>query len=230
MFVSEVEPASAAVVQFELGGSSGLSPGLVAGLTAACDRAEDDGAALLLRLTDGTGELDWPGDVTMQSVTRWERAVSRLERLSAGTIAVADGVCRGACAEVLLATDYRVVTEDFRLRLPFHADGMWPGMALYRLGRQLGPGRARRFVLFDDDVTAADALELGLVDEVTGQAPTRGAAVAERLGRWPHSEVAVRKRLLRESLEAGFADALGSHLAACDRALRHAARSSAVPQ
>ncbi len=49
-----------------------------------------------------------PDDLTVALVSKWERALRRLERLPAVTIAVADGDCGGPALDALLATDYRI--------------------------------------------------------------------------------------------------------------------------
>ncbi len=167
-----------------------------------------------------TWDRGWPGDVRVQDVNRWERAVRGLERLAAATIAVVGGTCGGPALDLVLATDYRIATDDLRLLLPVNDDHVWPGMAVHRLVSQIGLARARQLVLWGTDVTAAQALELGVVNEVVTDADAALAMAAVWLGRPAGAELAVRRQLLLDATVTSYDDALGSHLAACDRELR----------
>jgi isomerase DpgB len=120
--------------------------------------------------------------------------------------------------EALLATDYRVAGEGLRLLVPADRDGAWPGMAVYRLANQVGVAGARRSVLFGTPIAAAEALALRLVDEVVPDPAARLAELAGSLGTRP----AILRRLMLDATTTSFEDALGSHLAACDRVLRRA--------
>lgn len=204
-------------------GAEALSADLVARLNATCDIVEDttDGDALLLRLgaDAGTAAADrLPAGVHL--VNKWERALRRLERLPVATLAVATGTCHGRSAEALLATDYRIAGADLRLQLPMVGTATWPGMAIHRLAQQLGVARARRIALFGPELSAWQALELGLVDEVAEDPQAAAANALENLSGARGRDIAVRRRLLMDAASTDFEDALGPHLAACDRALR----------
>ncbi|MEU0213332.1 enoyl-CoA-hydratase DpgB [Streptomyces canus] len=200
-----------------------LSADRIDAIGEACELAEAHGGRIVLHVS-GTPEGPWADDLTVSLVSKWERALRRLERLPAATVAVADGDCGGPALDALLATDYRIATGSVRLVLPVSNGATWPGMALYRLGRQ-GAGAAviRRAVLFGTPVEAAEALAVQLVDEVVDD-PARALELAgERLTALAGSELAIRRQLMLEASTIGFEEALGAHLAACDRALRRAA-------
>jgi isomerase DpgB len=199
-------------------GAGGLTPEFVAQVHALADRAERDQFAVLY--LDGTAPAAVSA-VDTPLVNKWERALRRLERLPATTVAVARGACSGVALEVLLATDYRIGTPDLRFALSTGAGGgpAWPGMALYRLANQLGPSRVRRAVLFGTPVDAATALDWSLLDEIAVDwdgARVAATAMAAR----SRVDAGVRRQLLLEATTATFEDALGRHLAACDRVLR----------
>jgi isomerase DpgB len=201
-------------------------PELTAELDAARERAEDAGTALVLDLRPGAAA--WPGTgVGVHEVNKWERVLRRVERLDAPVVAVALGGCGGPALEALLVADHRIATPDLRIALPRSQGRFWPGMALYRLVNQFGTGWARRVVLRGLALTAENALAIGLVDEVT-DAPEAalGDAVAA-LEEVSGQELAVRRRLLLEAATTSFEEALGTHLAACDRELLRAGLSGA---
>ncbi|RLV70617.1 enoyl-CoA hydratase/isomerase [Streptomyces sp. CBMAI 2042] len=200
-----------------------LSADRIDAIGEACDRAEAHGSRIVLHVS-GAPEGPWADDLTVSLVSKWERALRRLERLPAATVAVADGDCGGLALDALLATDYRIATGSVRLVMPVRNGATWPGMALYRLGRQgAGASAIRRAVLFGTPVEAAEALAVQLVDEVVDD-PARALELAgERLTAVAGSELAIRRQLMLEASTIGFEEALGAHLAACDRALRRAA-------
>jgi len=146
--------------------------------------------------------------------------VRRLEHLPVVTLAVVDGVCRGPALDLLLVTDYRIAATGTRLRVPVVGRNTWPGMALYRLAHQLGPARARQAALFGTDLPAPRAAEWGLVDEVVEDIGASTERALARLSGVSGRELSIRRRLLAEATSTPFDDALGAHLAACDRALR----------
>ncbi len=205
-------------------GSRALSAELVAALGAVCDRIEDlgDQAAVILHVSGAPAESA-EGGIAVALVSKWERALRRLERLPAATISVVAGECGGVALEVLLATDYRIGTDSVRLLMPTRSGETWPGMVLYRLARQAGAAAVRRAVLFGAPIAAADAVAMHLIDELTPD-PAGALAAAERLrAAAPGAELAIRRQLMQEAQAVSFEDALGSHLAACDRVLRRAA-------
>ncbi|WP_331766066.1 enoyl-CoA-hydratase DpgB [Embleya sp. NBC_00896] len=204
-----------------------LEASTVQSIAETCDRVEDarTGDVLLVHLRgDDSGDAgrlrSRHHDIHL--VNKWERVLHRLERLPVATVAVATGECRGLAAEILLATDYRVATPDLLLRLPSSGVAPWPGMALFRLATQIGFRQARQPALFGAATTAEKALALGLIDEITDDpAEALGAAVKNFQGARA-GDISVRRRLLMDATGSTFEDALGSHLAACDRALRPA--------
>jgi isomerase DpgB len=197
-------------------------PELTAALDRTCAMAEDDGhPAVVISASPVMHETrDWPGTVLIAEVNRWERAVRRLERLRCPSILLAAGVCGGPSLDLLLATDYRIAATDMRLLLPVNDGHFWPGMAVHRLVNQVGGARARQMVLWGSELTAQHATAIGLVDQVAADLDTAVSAARILLGRQSGSDLAVRRQLLLEAYSSAYEDALGVHLAACDRELR----------
>jgi enoyl-CoA hydratase len=97
-----------------------------------------------------------------------ENAVfDRFARLRQPTIAAISGVALGGGAEFALCADYRIIAEDGRIGFPEIRLGTVPGSGgLSRLPRLIGAGRALNLCLAGDPIDAAEALRLGLVDEI----------------------------------------------------------------
>jgi isomerase DpgB len=171
----------------------------------------------------------WPGEPGIHLVNRWERAVTRTERLAAPTVALVPAGCSGPATELLLTADCRIGSPDTRLSLGRQPSGvLWPGMALHRLVHQIGMARARRLALFDIALTAPEAYGLGLLDEVTERPAAALTAALDRARELDGTEVAMRRRLLIEAGVTSREDALGVHLAACDRTLRRLGAAAAT--
>ena len=201
----------------------------MAELGALCDRAGagDASGSVILRLSGLPGP-GWSSDLSVALVSKWERGLRRLERLPAVTIAVADDDCGGAALDALLVADYRIMPAGARLVMPVVAGATWPGMALYRLARQAaGAALARRAVLFGTPIGAAEAQAIGVIDEVTANAALALEYALEVAGAARGAELAIRRQLILEATSTTFEDALGVHLAACDRALRSVATGAA---
>jgi isomerase DpgB len=217
-------------VHLQVGGGEPLSASLVARVEEVCTRIEDAGAKDLtlvvhLRGVDPADRAEpWPHETAIHLVTRWERVLHRLERLPAVVIAVVDeGVSRGPAFDLLLATDYRLGVAQARLELAQSAGAAWPGLALYRLTNQLGAPAARRLLVLHEALSAARAFEIGVIDEVVADehdAVVRVREVLHALNPVRGKEFAIRRQLILEAGSTTFDDALGPHLAACDRSLR----------
>lgn len=203
-------------------GSRGLTAESVAELGALCGRAEDaDANSFVILWVSGVPGPGWSSDLPVALVSKWERGLRRLERLPAATIAVADDDCGGPALDALLAADYRIMLAGARLVMPVVAGVTWPGMAVYRLARQAaGAALARRAVLFGTPIEAAMAQAMGVIDDVADNVTISLEKAVEMAAAAPGAELAIRRQLMLEAMTTTFEDALGVHLAACDRALR----------
>ncbi|WP_052744395.1 enoyl-CoA-hydratase DpgB [Streptomyces odonnellii] len=155
-------------------------------------------------------------------VNTWERALRRLETADRPTLALVTGVCTGPALEALLTADHRIADDGVRLRLAGGEDGAWPSTAVHRLAQQIGTARARRLLLRRPWLDAEGAAGLDLLDEIVAgarEALERAAEVAEELSAVPGREWSIRRRLLFDAT-LSYEEALGAHLAACDRSLR----------
>lgn len=217
-----------------IGSDRALTTSLIAELTELCDRAEDAGGTVpvVIGVGDGAGadtgapnaSVPWPGTSKIYLVNKWEGALRRLERLGTAVIAVAEGHCTGSALEVLLACDYRIGTPGTTVAVYDESATPWPGMALHRLATQLGVTKARSLVLFGGTMTAEESRAAGVLDEITEDVDAAVAAAKRAAGGLSGSELALRRRLLLDAPSVSFEDALGAHLAACDRTMRQASR------
>jgi isomerase DpgB len=222
---------SSEIYCLKLSGNEILSSELVLHLNQACDYMEASrGPALLIHIKGTPNPTEeaqwWPGrghQVDIHLLTQWEQALRRVERLPSATVSATERQCGPFALEVLLSTDFRLASYDLNIRLQGPAGHVWPGMGLYRLANQVGAARSRRLSLFGANLSAIEAAQLGLIDEVVDQVMPRATTFVQSLPKGTCADVAVRRRLLLDAIGSTFENALGSHLAACDRLMRQIA-------
>jgi enoyl-CoA hydratase len=98
----------------------------------------------------------------------------------------AQGICYTVGLELMLACDIRVAASDARFAQIEVKRGLFPvGGATVRLMQEIGWGNAMRYLLTGDEITAAEALRMGLVQEVTepGRQFDRALEIAERVAK-----------------------------------------------
>ncbi len=82
-------------------------------------------------------------------------------------IMAVQGICLTIGLELLLATDFRVASETVRFGQIEIKRGIYPvGGGTVRLFQEIGWGNAMRYLLTGDEISAEEALRLGLVQEV----------------------------------------------------------------
>jgi isomerase DpgB len=225
-----IELNNRTVVTTQIDGASGLSKELVARLEHALNEAEEigPGTLMLIHLVGNEASADsflWPGNTSTPIVNKWERILRRMERIGVITAMFAERFCGALAWELFPVSDIRLSGIDFVVRQAVPGGSIWPGMALYRLSRQIGEARARKLYLEGSQISAARALELDIIDQLVVDLAKGLDYIAHLLAYSPLDDFAVRRRLMQDSISTSFDDALGTHLAACDRALRTAAAS-----
>jgi enoyl-CoA hydratase/carnithine racemase len=90
-----------------------------------------------------------------------------IEAMEVPVIAAINGVAAGGGLELALSCDFRFAADTAKLGFPENNVGLIPGSGgCSRLVKLIGISRAKRVVMSGEMLTAARALEIGLVDEV----------------------------------------------------------------
>jgi enoyl-CoA hydratase/carnithine racemase len=134
----------------------------------------------------------------------WIRALNCLEDMPKVSMAVLHGYSIGGGLQLALACDLRLATADAVIGLGATRHGLVPDGAVLRLARVIGLGRAKELALLNDDLSAAQAQAIGLVNWVS-PAPDLEAALARILVKLRSSSPTANahtKRLLHESFHA----------------------------
>ena len=219
-----------AVVRFDRGdGINAMSPEAMRQLTDAARSFEDDGATSVVVLTGAAKafsagfDLKDPEGRARKSMDlgalrralkvgpRLTRAWQDMEQITIGAI---EGFCVGGGVALAVALDFRVMARDAHLRVPEIGLGMnmsW--QSIPRMLHLMGPARTKQAVILADHrITAAEAYEWRLVEEVAepGKAFDAAMALAAKVAAQPPLSVAMTKLTVNRLTHA--LDDLTSHM------------------
>src|SRR6058998_2487359 len=124
-----------------------------------------------------------------------------VDRMSKPILAMINGYCFGGGLELAMACDIRIASERATLGQTEINIGIIPGGgASQRLPRLVGLGNALKLTLTGDRIDAAEALRVGLVDEVVPHTRLEGRTfeVADRIA----SRSALAVRLAKAAVRA----------------------------
>jgi enoyl-CoA hydratase/carnithine racemase len=173
--------------------------------------ADDAVRAILIR---GAGERAFCSGSDLNALAAYHSAWHFRNRVEYATavrnirkpvVAALQGWTLGGGAETALSADLRVASETMRLGFPEVQRGwVGGGGASQLLPRLVGQGQAARLLMLGDPIDAAEALRLGLVEEVVPQAGLleRVRALAQRLASFSPVAVQAVKASVRMALEA----------------------------
>jgi enoyl-CoA hydratase/carnithine racemase len=188
-----------------------LSTAMLAELRTALSKlAEEDLGAVVL--WGGERVFAAGADVTEFSdpgapalvAARFHAATEAISALGAVTIAAITGYALGGGLELALACDLRVVADNARLGQPEILLGIIPGGgATQRLPRLVGPARAKDIILTGRQVTAEEAMRIGLADRVVPAADVLEEALrlGTELAGGPRMAQVMAKRLIDSAME-----------------------------
>lgn len=183
-------------------------------------------------VVEGAGKMFCAGG-DLASFAREDRAAARyvaglIEDLHAGlellagfhapVISAVHGAAAGAGLGLALAADLVVAGESSRFVMAYTRSGLTPdGGTSWLLPRLVGLRRALELTLLNRTLSAAEALDLGMVTEVVadGAVADRARELAVELAAGPTTAYATARRLLREALQADY----GRHLASEARSI-----------
>ena len=115
---------------------------------------------------------------------RGQAIIDSIENLGKPVIACINGFALGGGCELALACTMRLASDNARLGQPEVKLGLIPGYGgTQRLSRLVGKGMAQQLVLTGEMITAAEALRIGLVNEVVPAAEliSRAEAIAAKI-------------------------------------------------
>ncbi|MCP4250915.1 MAG: crotonase [bacterium] len=145
---------------------------------------------------------------------RGNAVMDALASLPSITVAALHGAALGGGCEIALACDFRIATEKVKIGLPETSLGLIPGWGgTQRSHRLLGPTWARRLVWSATPLSAQQALEIGLVDQVVASNHELESAVMAWCRSFvrggPRAVAAAKRALLTGDEPTAFGDCFG---------------------
>lgn len=200
-----------------------LDPATISELSAALDQLEASDAAGAILTGGGEKAFVAGADIKVLSDVRTadrargyarqgQAVLGKISASSKPVIACVNGYALGGGLELALACHFRYASERAKLGLPEVTLGLIPGYGgTQRLSRLVGRGIATELILTGEPVNAAEALRIGLVNQVFPDKEAMIAAATETLQTiGTRGPVAVKLAL--EALERGLDGALGAGL------------------
>ncbi len=140
--------------------------------------------------------------------------VRNMRLLDKPIIAAINGLAAGAGAVIALAADLRVMSEETKFAFLFTRVGLTGADmgAAYLLPRIVGTGRALEILMLGDDVDAASAKEMGLVNKLvpTDEVLSTAQELAARLAAGPVLAQSLTKRMVNNEWNMDLISALES--------------------
>jgi len=130
-------------------------------------------------------------------------------------IAAVSGFALGGGCELALACDYRIASERAVFGQPEVLLGIVPGGGgTQRLPRTIGPGRAKEMCISGRQVKAAEAMRIGLADEIVApeELHDRALTLAAEVAKGALVAQSICKRLIDDGMSTPLADGLALEL------------------
>jgi len=150
---------------------------------------------------------DGMGALLKELTTYLHAALSRFARMRAPLVAAVGGAAAGAGFSIVCAADLVVCGESAKFAMAYTGAGLSPdGSSTYSLPRLIGARRTLELMLLNRRLTAAEALDWGIVNEVVpdDQLAERSTALATQLAQGPTEAFAMTKKLVLASASESF--------------------------
>lgn len=154
------------------------------------------------------------GKLDERNFMLWEECIRLLETMDKVAVALLHGHVLGSGVQLALACDLRIATPGTQLGLPAGREGLLPGMAVWRLARFIGLGRALDLALVGDSIDGAEAQRIGLVSALVPE-ETRDAGYRQWLDRavaLASQGARATKRAMRAMADKDYDSALREYL------------------
>lgn len=149
------------------------------------------------------------------------RAISTFARMDAVLITAVNGAAAGAGFSLAVTGDLALAAESASFTMAYTKVGLSPdGSSSYYLPRLIGIRRTQELMLTNRTLSAAEALEWGLISEVVadGDLADRAAALAEQVAGGARKSARAVKSLLLASLKNSLEEQMeieGRFIAEC---------------
>ncbi len=188
-------------------------------LAASAAAVSDEVRAVIVyggeRCFAGGADIKQMAEASYADAARWsgvlQSAISLVAAIPKPVVAAITGYALGGGLELALAADFRVAGEKARVGQPEIQLGIIPGAGgTQRLPRLIGPAKAKEIVFSGRMVKAAEALAIGLVDQVVPDESVYTAALdlVKQYAHGPALALAAAKQAIDHGLDVDLATGL----------------------
>jgi 2-(1,2-epoxy-1,2-dihydrophenyl)acetyl-CoA isomerase len=176
-------------------------------MLTGCGRAFCSGINLRSMTLDFDGDYD--GGATLES--HINPLMQLIRALTIPFVTAVNGLAVGIGSTIALAGDFIVAAEQAYFLQAFRQVGIAPdGGTAYVLTKAVGRVRAMEMMLLGEKISAAKALEWGLINRVTANDAVESEAldIARKLAAGPTKALAAIRKSCWQALELNFAEKL----------------------
>lgn len=155
--------------------------------------------------------VNWDSQEAAKQTPGLQDCFTAVANIPKPTIAALTGYALGGGLELALACDLRIAAEDTQLGQPEILLGVIPGAGgTQRLTRLVGVARSKELIFTGRFISAVEAKEIGLVNEVVTPANLfeRVLALAAQLADGSATALAAAKRAIDEGIQQTLAEGL----------------------
>lgn len=155
----------------------------------------------------GFGDAENPGELLRGITSGLHAAIQRFQRMDAPLIIAVNGVAAGAGMSIAVSGDFVIAAESAQFTMAYTRIGLSPdGSSTFFLPRLVGVLKAKELMMRNPLLSAAEALDLGLISEVVADDELMDAArgLAGKLAAGPTRAYGAVKRLVADSLDSSL--------------------------
>ncbi len=144
-------------------------------------------------------------------VKKGQGVLNKIENMEKPVICAVNAICLGGGMELAMACHMRIASDRAKFGQPEILLGIIPGFGgTQRLLRLCGLAKAREILLTGDQISAKDALDMGLVNQVVpeGRLLKESIGLAKKIATKPEVAVRLIQKALREGSEKTLAQGL----------------------
>jgi len=144
-------------------------------------------------------------------VKKGHSVLNKIENLEKPVICAVNAICLGGGMELAMACHIRIASDRAKFGQPEILLGIIPGFGgTQRLLRLCGQAKAREILLTGDQITAKDALDIGLVNQVVpeGRLLKESVGLAKKIASKPQMAVKLIQKAVRDGAEKTLAEGL----------------------
>ncbi|MBL6953728.1 MAG: enoyl-CoA hydratase/isomerase family protein [Alphaproteobacteria bacterium] len=160
------------------------------------------------------------GNVVEKKLRFENETCAKLDSFAKPTIAALNGLAYGGGLELAVCCDLIVADETVKLGLPEIKLGVFPGSGgTLRVTRRIGAARAKEMMFLGEPISAAQALDWGLINRLApkGLASNVAKALARELAKRPNVALQACKLAIDQSFEMPEDEAIEQVLSLMER-------------